>query len=116
MGFWATILIVLLSGLAGVAVFFALTHRATRRRHAKFAPIDVELALECVLDDRKYHDAWDLFLTWPIDDPYLESIRLQCCDILETAAPAKRGEDVSDDAKARIRVVLGDLRERDGRA
>ena len=92
-------------------MLFALANRATRRRHAGYGRIEVESALQCVLDDAQSHDAFDLFLTWPIDEPYLESIRKQCHEIVRTTPPAMPGEDISEGGKDRIRAVLRDLRE-----
>lgn len=92
-------------------MFFARAHRATRRRHAAYGRTDVEVALQCVLDDSQYHDAFDLFLTWPIDDPYLESIRKQCREVVRTSPPPMAGEDISEAGKGRIRAILRDLRE-----
>jgi len=112
MGVGPTVIAALATCLAGAAAFFALANRATRRIHAAFGPKDVEAALKCVLDDAQYHDDFDLFLTWPIDDPYFESIRKRCHEILRTCAPAKRGEDISEDGKERIRGILRDLQAR----
>jgi len=92
-------------------VFFALANRATRRRHAEYSRTEVEAALQCVLDDTQYHDAFDLFLTWPIDDPYLESIRKRCHEIVRTSQPPMAGKDMSEDGKGRIRAILRELRE-----
>jgi hypothetical protein len=112
MGFWSTVGAVLLTSLVGGAIFFALANRATRRRHAGLGRIEVEPALQCVLDDTQCHDAFDLFLTWPIDDPYLESIREQCHEVVRTSQPASTGEDISEKGKDRIRAILRDMRER----
>ena len=78
--------------------------------------MEIESALQCVLDDTQDHDAFDLFLTWPINDPYLESIRRQCLEIARTSSPARLGEDMSENGKDRIRAVLRGLRERDRHA
>ena len=112
MGLGYALIALLLTGLAGGAIFFALANRATRRTHARFTRAEVEAALQCVLDDNQWHDSFDLFLTWPIDDPYLESIRKQCHEIVRASAPPRAGEDVSEDGKARIRAILRDLQDR----
>jgi hypothetical protein len=98
--------------VAGGAVFLARGQQETRRRHASLGPAEVKAALQCVLDDTQYHDAFDLFLAWPIDDPYLESIRTQCCEIVRTSPPPRRAEDVSESCKDQIRALLVDLRGR----
>jgi len=110
MEFGPPIIAVALTCLAGGGTFFTLANRATRRTHAKFGRIEVESALQCMLDDKQCHDAFDLFLAWPIDDPYLDSIRKRCREIVRTSAPAKPGEDISGDGKEQIRAILRDLR------
>jgi hypothetical protein len=112
MRYGSIVVLILGTGIAAAAVFFALANRATRRMHAAFGPREVAAALECVLDDSLCHDEWDLFLSWPIADPYLESIRTQCLEIIRTAPPPNRGEDISGDGKNRIRVLLQGVRER----
>jgi hypothetical protein len=103
---------VLLSCLIGAAILFTRGNQSTRQRHAKFGQAEVESALESVLDDAQSHDAFDLFLAWPIDDPYLESIRKQCHEVVRMTPPAKRDEDIGQKAKDQIRGLLRDLRER----
>ena len=109
----STVIVVLAICFAGIAVFFVLANRATRRNHAAFKPSDVESALQCVLDDSQCcHDEFDLFLTWPIDDPYLEAIRRRCQRILGTCASSRLGGDISMDGKDRIRAILHELQQR----
>jgi hypothetical protein len=108
----STAMVALAICFAGATIFFWLANRATRQIHAAFGPKEVVTALQCVLDDSECHDEWDLFLSWPIDDPHLESIRQQCHEILRTSARPQRGEDISEDGKNRVRTLLRDLRER----
>jgi hypothetical protein len=103
----------LLATFAGGAIFFARGRGATQRRHAGFGRTEVESALQCVLDDTQRHDDFDLFLAWPIDDPYLESIRRDCHEIVRMSPPPRRREDISENAKDQIRAILRDLRARD---
>ena len=73
----------------------------TRREHAKFTRREVEAALEeFVSPDSVYHDLWDLFLAWPVDDPYLESIRQRCRRVAEGNA-----------AEDQVRAILAELRQ-----
>jgi len=59
-------------------------------------PKDVEAALAELLDPRAHdHDTWDLFLGWPIDDLYLESIRLECLRVCQECPPAL-GRDINE--------------------
>jgi len=112
MGFAFAVGALLLSCLAGGAIFFARANQSTRRRHARLGRAEVRSALESVLDDTQSHDAFDLFLAWPIDNPYLESIREQCHEIVRNLTPPRRGEDISENGKDQIRALLRDLRER----
>jgi hypothetical protein len=97
--------------LVGAAGLFAWANRATRRVQV-LGPRDVEAALRCVFDDSQDHCAFDDFLAWPIDDPCLESIRVRCREIVRTSAPAKRGEDISQNGKEQIRELIRDLQTR----
>lgn len=81
---WATVI----AAAAGIVAFFAWDHRRTAKEHARFTRKDVEIALAEFVDPQAHdHDTWDLFLAWPIDDPYLESIRLECCLIRHECPP-----------------------------
>ena len=89
--------------LAAVAGFFAWANAQTRRAYARSTRSDVEAALEeFVSPTSTYHDHWDLFLGWPIDDPYLESIRQRC--------QAFAGHDADPAAKDGVRAILAELR------
>ena len=78
MTLWA----VIIAAAAGIVAFFAWANRQTAKAHARFTAGDVEIALRELLDpEAPTHDAWDLFLAWPIDDPHLESIRQECLKI-----------------------------------
>lgn len=68
-----------LAAAVSIVVFFVWANRQTAKAHARFTPKDVEIALTELLDPQAHdHDTWDLFLAWPINDPHLESIRLEC--------------------------------------
>jgi hypothetical protein len=73
------VLIVALFVIAVVG-FFAWANHRTKKEHAAFTKTDVITAIEDVLSDG-YHDEWDLFLAWPIGDPYLEAVRRRCIAI-----------------------------------
>jgi hypothetical protein len=106
-----TITVVL--AVAGL-IWWADRHQA--RVHARYQSHDVERALaEMVSPDSKYIDEFDLFLSRPIDDPYLESVRQRCLAALEDY-PAGRWEYVSDEALARVRELLNELRNRQNRS
>jgi hypothetical protein len=98
--------------IALVALVFILGSRTTALGHARFTTADVEEALtEVISPDSAYHDAWDLFLAWPIGDPYLESIRQRCLAIVKNDDPPK-GRDISYGAERQIKALLDELRSR----
>jgi len=97
---------------AGIVVFFAWVNRQTAKTHARFTPQDVETALIELLDPQtRDHDTWDLFLAWPINDPYLESIRLECLRISRECPPVA-GKDINEEGEKRVAVLLAELRRR----
>ena len=88
--------------LAAVAGLFAWANRQTRRAYARSTRSDVEAALEEFVSPQSvYYDAWELFLTWPIEDPYLESIRQRCQSVADWHDQA---------AKDHVRAILAELR------
>jgi hypothetical protein len=102
--------------LSGAVAFFTWANRATARAHARFQSKDVEAALiEVLSPDSPTHDTFDLFLAWPIDDPYLESVRQECLRIIGKTDPAPPGQDLSDEGLRRLAALLDKLRHR-GRA
>jgi hypothetical protein len=101
-----------IAAAAGILVFFAWANRQTAKAHARFAAKDVEAALTELLDPHAHdHGTWDLFLAWPIDDPYLESIRLECLRICQECPPAP-GRDINEEGERRVAALLADLRRR----
>jgi hypothetical protein len=85
-----------------VIAFFAWANGATRREHARFTREDVQSALETCLGLHGIdHDEWDLFLAWPIDDPFLESIRQRCIRVWD--------EDGPEPVEARLRRELDEI-------
>ena len=82
-----TLLIAALILVAGIAAFFAWVNRQVRRRHARFTDRNVIRALENGLglddEDDPLTAQWVEFLRWPIDDPYLDSVRQRCRSIVQ---------------------------------
>ena len=94
---WIALIVALVIGL------FVWANTRTRRAHARSTRSDVEAALEeFVSPESTYHDTWDLFLAWPIDDPYLESIRRRCQSFAR--------HDADPTAKEHVRAILAELR------
>jgi hypothetical protein len=97
--------------LASVFAFFIWANSRTRKQHAHFAHSDVEDALEELLSNDS-HDNWDLFLAWPIDDPYLESLRQRCLRVVEECPREKPNEDISQAGTEQVRAMLKELRQK----
>jgi hypothetical protein len=94
-----------------VLLFFAWDYGQTKRAHLAFSREDVLAALDNVLsEDCVLHDEWDMFLTWPIKDAYLESLRNRCLDICKND---KRdpGRDLSESGIAQVEAMRQELRE-----
>jgi len=88
--------------IAGVVAFFTWAGRVAARRHARFTHLDVLTALENAIDPDTYYDEWEMFLAWPIDDPYLESIRQRCLPMEEW--------DPGDKLTARLKPILEEVK------
>jgi hypothetical protein len=102
----------LIATAAGLAVFFVWANRQTAKAHVRFTPKDVETALSELLDPRAHdHDTWDLFLAWPINDSYLESIRLECLRICRECPPVP-GRDINEEGEKRVAALLAELQRR----
>ena len=101
------------AGAAGIVAFFKWADRATAKAHARFQLSDVEKALaELVRSDTHHDDMWNLFLTWPIDDPHLESIRQQCLKIVAECPGSRSRDDISEEGVNRVAAILRELRSR----
>jgi hypothetical protein len=83
----------------------------TTRNHKKFNKKNVITALNNVLSN-DLHDEWDLFLTHPINDKYLESVRVRCIDIVVDYSN-KNGSDLSEEGKKIIKKIIQDLEEKE---
>jgi hypothetical protein len=97
-----TWLLVLAAVVVAAALFFPWASRRTAKAHARFGRKDVEGVLaQIVSPETKTSDDWDLFLAWPIDDPFLESIRQECVRIdRESRSP------FDADAVAKVSALL----------
>jgi hypothetical protein len=81
---------------------------AIRREHARFTREDVQSAVENCLDQHGTdHDEWDLFLGFPIDDPYLESVRQRCIRVWDEDGP----EPVEARLRRELEAILQELRQ-----
>jgi hypothetical protein len=92
-----------------VIAFFAWERAATRRRHARLTREEVHSAVEnCLGMHGDTHDEWDLFLSWPIDDSYLESVRQRCLEAWNEHGP----EPVGTRLRLELEQILQELRRR----
>ena len=84
--------------------------RRTSTLHRAFTSDDVEFALEQFLDltAGATHDDWDLFLEWPIDDPYLETVRQKCLTIVRDSGSV--AAEINPQNRERISEILGELK------
>lgn len=98
--------------IAVIAFVFILGSREAALEHAHFTAADVEEALAAVVSPASpYHDAWNVFLSWPIGDRYLESIRQRCLVIVRDDTPPP-GRDLSPGAERELRALIEELRRR----
>ena len=66
------------------------------------------VALEEAIDNNTRHDRWDDFLSWPINNPELEVVRLRALQIAE-ASTEEPGRDLSVAATKQIQLLLNEL-------
>lgn len=96
--------------IAFISGFFILANYQTRRSHAQFTPSAVAGALEELLSPNSSSlDEWDLFLAWPIDDPFLESIRQRCLIVIRECPAKHSNEDMSQKGLENICALLAEL-------
>ena len=105
----SVILVMTLIGV-GVLVAMRLFVRRTSTTHRAFTSDEVEFALEQFLDltEGSTHDDWDLFLGWPVDDPYLESVRQKCLTIVRDSGSVPA--EINPQNRDRISEILRELR------
>lgn len=95
----------------GVALIVVLLWggRKTKAQNAALSKGQVEAALENLIsDDSCCHDAFDLFLAFPINDGYLESVRKRCIEIAQKY-PGEPGQDISPEGGQQIAMLLREL-------
>lgn len=93
--------------VVAIGLFFIWIYRRTRREVSRHTPSDVEKALNDLLSSGPHSalDDWEVFLYNPIDDAYLESIRVRCQEIDEIHNAE------SDEGKRRVRQLLEELKQ-----
>jgi hypothetical protein len=95
-------------------VFFKWANHKTRVEHAKFDKKDVISALDnLILNNSYYVDEFELFVRWPISDPYLESIRNRSISIVEKFPGIEASDDeVNPAGIEEIKKLIDELRAR----
>ncbi|HSI42970.1 MAG TPA: hypothetical protein VK949_01395 [Methylotenera sp.] len=58
----------------------------------------------------QYHDEWDLFLTWPIQNSYLELVRKRCIVISDKHSGSEKGKDIATSGEAELYLILEELK------
>jgi hypothetical protein len=97
--------------VSGIVAFFVWANHRTKIQHAAFTKHDVIAAIENVVSDG-YHDAWDLFLAWPIDDAYLESVRQRCITISGGHSGIEKGKGIATAGETKLHEILVELKSR----
>ena len=97
--------------IIAIVVFFDWANHRTKIQHAAFTKSDVIAAIENVVsgDD---HDEWDLFLAWPIGDPYLESVRQRCLAISSEYSGIEQGKDIATKGETILHEILDEIKSR----
>lgn len=102
---------VIIATIAGSAGFLIWANYKTRKQHERFTKSDVVAALENVISSNpSNHDEWDLFLSWPIRDQYLESLRQRCL-VISSDHSDETGKDLSIEGEEKVRSILKELHE-----
>jgi hypothetical protein len=83
----------------------------TMKRTLQLTKQDVAEALKNVLDldGSGSHDQFDVFLARPIEDPYLEAIRLECLEVVRKDRAPPKGKDISESTAEWVRGKLREL-------
>ena len=107
------LLIIVVTATIFLALPFVLANLLTKRRHFAFTKDDVVGAIENVLSNiDETHDQWDMFLSWPIRDHELESIRQKCLTIDKDYSYKEKGKDIASAGEQKLRSILEELKRR----
>lgn len=95
--------------IVALVVFFTWAGREGKAQHAKFGKSDVISALNNLISDESTdHDEFDMFISWTIDDPYLESIRQRVIEIA-SKYPRLVNRDVSIEGAREIEGLIYEI-------
>jgi hypothetical protein len=95
--------------LIAILLFYIWAGNQARAKHAKFEKKDVISALRNLIsEDSVSHDEFDLFVSHPILDPYLEAVRQRALDI-DRKHPGKPNQDISEAGANEIAKLIEEL-------
>lgn len=80
------------------------------RRHNKFTPEQVAGWIEDFLDGKGGPWDWDDFISLPINDPFLDQIRLHCASLPEEFPPGENENYCSAEGEKIMRDYVRKLR------
>ena len=106
-----TIALSIFAGIGGLLLLCLWSGRRARQQHALLTRQDVVAALAEATDNEARHDRWDDFLSWPITDAYLESVRQRALQIAHASAE-EPGRDLSVAATKQLQALLSEVRAR----
>jgi hypothetical protein len=106
------LLAILVALVALIVLFLTWSNWLTARQHWNFTADDVIHALENVLGlNNKDHDAFDLFLSRPIRDGYLDSVRQRARAVELSTTPIEKNPEglrqmdvLLDEVRAHVQV------------
>lgn len=95
--------------LATIIAFFTWAEHQAKATHAQFQTKDVISALNNFISDSSTdHDEFDMFVSFPIDDPYLESIRQKALYYCRKF-PGTETQDISPEGAKEIERLIHEL-------
>lgn len=94
-----------------IVILFVFVRQKTREKYTAFDRKDVISALENLISkDARDHDEFDLFRAWPIDNPYLESIRQRAVEIYVQYHEPNSVQDINQEGVKQIEKLIDEVR------
>ena len=79
-------------------------------RPIQLSRLEVANIIEAFLDGTAGKGDWDGFCSFAIADPYLDSIRIRCCDLRQTHPAERKGHYCNQAGFDLMRRLVADLR------
>jgi hypothetical protein len=102
-------LMAIMGAVVAIALLGLWSNRSAKRHRARSTAEDVVASIEVLWDDGSM-DAWELFLKYALDDPYLESVRQRCRTIYEKH-DAQPSQYMTDDGIRLVAEILDELKQ-----